>query len=128
MNMSVLFVGEEPSETAKANGWKWGDGHLCSKTLLEAFDFAGFPRHKAEFLNLFTDGQINKKNLNQIRASLTPVVGMGNKVQKVLNRYGVRHIPLIHPAARGSIRRTENYQQHVKEQLTPILEKINDAA
>ena len=31
--LKILFVGEEPSKTAIEKAWKWGDDHLCSKTL-----------------------------------------------------------------------------------------------
>ena len=32
-----------------------------------------------------------------------PIVAMGRKVQKSLDRHDIKYIPIVHPAARGSI-------------------------
>ena len=122
MSLNILFVGEEPSETAKKKGWKWGDLHLSSKTLIEALDAADFPSQNAVFENLFIEGQIDKQALNRVRCGRYPIVAMGRRVENALNRYGVIHTPMVHPAARGEIRKTENYQDHVRE----IIEEIKD--
>ena len=122
MSLNILFVGEEPSETAKKKGWKWGDLHLSSKTLIEALDAADFPSQNAVFENLFIEGQIDKQALNRVRCGRYPIVAMGRRVENALNRYGVIHTPMVHPAARGEIRKTENYKAHVRE----IIEEIKD--
>ena len=122
MSLNILFVGEEPSETAKKKGWKWGDLHLSSKTLIEALDAADFPSQNAVFENLFIEGQIDKQALNRVRCGRYPIVAMGRRVENALNRYGVIHTPMVHPAARGEIRKTENFQDHVRE----IIEEIKD--
>jgi uracil-DNA glycosylase len=123
MSLNVLFVGEEPSETAKRKGWKWGDLHLCSKTLIEALDAAGFPAQNAVFENLFIEGQIDKQALNRVRSGRYPIVAMGRRVENALNRYGVMHTPMVHPAARGEIRKAENYQSHVREIIETIKQR-----
>jgi hypothetical protein len=41
------------------------------------------------------------------------VVAMGCKVQRALDRAGLVHRPLIHPATRGAIRTRAVYQAHV---------------
>ena len=123
--LRILFIGEEPSKTATEKAWKWGDMHLCSKTLLEAFDAAGFPHNQANFENIFENGEVKKEVVRKVRvrAMSKPVVAMGKKVQKVLNSHGIPHIPMIHPAARGEIRKTENFQAHVQEVIELIREK-----
>lgn len=124
-SLNILFVGEEPSKTAIEKGWKWGDDHLCSKTLLEALDAAEFPRDQANFENIFYEGVINKENIRRVRvrAMKKPVVAMGRKVENALNQHGVPHIPMIHPAARGEIRKKELYQSHVKEIITQVKDR-----
>ena len=42
-----------------------------------------------------------------------PIVGMGRLVQRTLERAGVPHLRLVHPAARGAIRARAAYQAHV---------------
>lgn len=116
--MKLLFVGEQPSKTAAEKGWQWGDEHLCSKTLLEALDNAGVHRSDLQFINLFTDGKVSDDSLAKIKSTTHPVIGMGRKVQKVLARNAVRHIPLVHPAARGLIRKKRQYQLHVRGQFS----------
>ncbi|HEV8638552.1 MAG TPA: hypothetical protein VG370_30440 [Chloroflexota bacterium] len=49
------------------------------------------------------------------------VVGMGCKVQAELDGAGVGHLRLVHPAARGLIRRRATYQAHVAAVLGPHL-------
>ena len=58
MIVSILFIGEEQSPTAKKMGWEWGSNHLCSKTLMEALDTCeDFDKSNANFINLFKDGR-----------------------------------------------------------------------
>lgn len=40
--------------------------------------------------------------------------------QSVLTKMGVKHTAMIHPAARGTIRRKSNYSQHVEEVLAVV--------
>ncbi len=119
--MQILFVGEEPSKTAKEKGWVWGDEQLCSKTLLEALDKAGVHRESLQFINLFEDGSVNQDSIQMIKDFKSSVIGMGNKVQRALTKNNIGHHALIHPAARGKIRKTELYQAHVKKVLSSIV-------
>ena len=123
--LRILFVGEEPSKTALERAWKWGDDHLCSKTLLEALDAADFPRNQANFENIFEEGVIKKEIIRKVRVRgmTKPIVAMGRKVENALNKHGVAHIPMIHPAARGENRGKELYQSHVKDIINQVKER-----
>ena len=111
MNGEVLFIGERRSELAKKMGVRWEDRALASKQLHDALEAAGF-KHPALFVNIATPGAFTF-----IKNHTGPRVGMGRKVQLWLAKRGLVHIPLTHPAARGSIRRKENYAAHVRSTL-----------
>ena len=110
--MKYLFVGEERSDLAKKMNVTWKDGRLAAKQLFDALDAIGLSRESCEFCNWFEDGQETARNWTGI------VVAMGRKVQDAMKREGLGFIPIVHPAARGLIRKKENYIQHIKEQLT----------
>ena len=42
---------------------------------------------------------------------------MGHKVRKELEKQGIPHIFIYHPATRGKIRKKELYCEHVKNKL-----------
>lgn len=107
-----LFVGEERSDKAKEMGVTWEDGALAAKQLFDALDYSGVDMADCEFTNLFEKGGRAK-----VRNWGGRVVGMGNKVQGELDNMSIPYIPLVHPAARGSIRKKETYCKHVKERL-----------
>lgn len=109
----ILFVGEERSNKAIEMGGTWKDGILCAKTLFRALHTIGIDPTKCEFANWFED----ETQRETIRNSTMPIVAMGNKVQRALTQEGISFIPIIHPAARGKIRKTENYINHIKQQL-----------
>ena len=112
--MSFLFVGEERSQLAKNNGWTWADGRLAAKQLFDALQTCGIDPESCFFCNLFERG-----GLAAIKRHSGPVVAMGRRVQTELERRGIQFIPLVHPAARGKIRRKDRYTRHVRETLTP---------
>ena len=58
-NNKVIFVGEEPSQTAIRMGVTWKDGRLAGKQLFDAFEANGFDPGKAFFINLFKDGIVD---------------------------------------------------------------------
>jgi len=116
----ILFIGEEPSKTARERGWKWGDEQLCSKTLLEALDSAKVPRNHCIFENLFQDDVVRPEVLARLQKTRLPIVAMGKKVQRVLSNHKIKFVPLVHPAARGKIRKTALYQQHVLDTIGGI--------
>jgi hypothetical protein len=45
------------------------------------------------------------------------IVALGLRVHLVLHRHGIPHLALVHPAARGAIRRRALYQSHVRAVL-----------
>lgn len=128
-----VFVGERRSNRAKQMGVKWGDNALCSKTLCDALRFSGIDPATQIFLNLFRDGQlgliVNPRSLRHIKNNVkrgSIIVGMGRNVQRVLDAAGIQHLKLIHPAARGSIRRTQLYKMHVLNVLMQNGETLSD--
>jgi hypothetical protein len=114
-----VFVGEKRSGRAIAMAVRWEDGRLAARTLHDALRAAGLDPVEQRYLNVFVDGEgwtIDAAALETVSA-LAPagwqVVGMGRRVQAVLARTGVVHLPLIHPAARGAIRARAAYRAHV---------------
>jgi hypothetical protein len=102
-------------------GVTWMDGRLCAGTLRAALDIAGIDPSHYVFANVYRDdGSLNARTLwltNWAIGEGWTVVGLGQKVQRELTRAGCRHTPLIHPAARGAIRKTSAYQAHVAATL-----------
>jgi len=109
----ILFVGEKRSNRAIEMEGTWKDGILCAKTLFRALRAVGINPDHCKFANWFED----EAQRETIRSSTMPIVVMGNKVQNALSNEGISFIPIVRPAARGSIRKTENYINHIREQL-----------
>jgi hypothetical protein len=107
----LLFVGERRSNKAKQMRVHWEDGALAAKPLFEALRLIGIDPATCRFVNWFEGGK------REVRTATVPVVAMGNKVQAALAAEGIAFIALVHPAARGKIRRTDLYRAHVKERL-----------
>lgn len=104
-----MFIGEERSSRAKENNWTWKDGRLAAKQLFDALQEIGIDPGEQEYLNLFEAGFENPNNLQ--------VVGMGKRVNQKLTDDSIPHLEIIHPAARGRIRRKEIYSAHIKNVL-----------
>jgi hypothetical protein len=124
MTRPLMFVGERRSPTAIRKGWKWEDGHLAAKPLFEALEAMGVDPAKQMFVNLWADPPlapaITKVVITTLRAwsaSGKPLVALGQRVSTELSRRGIDHVALVHPAARGAIRKRERYVAHVHEQL-----------
>lgn len=49
------------------------------------------------------------------------VVALGKRVSTELAKRGIVHVALVHPAARGKIRKRERYHAHVAERLGGVL-------
>ena len=107
----LLFVGERRSERAKKLGLHWEDGGLAAKPLFEALDAVGIDPARCRFVNWFEGGKA------ATRRHRGPIVALGAKVQKALADESIRFIPLVHPAARGAIRRRDRYIAHVVDRL-----------
>lgn len=117
-----VFVGEKRSNTAIDKGWTWDTckefPQLCAIQLFGALRFAGIDPGKQIFVNLWQDdGRLKKYLKYTLEVSTFPVVGMGNKVCTQLNKWGIKHIKIVHPAARGIWRRKEVYNRHIKKRL-----------
>lgn len=121
---AFLFVGERPSPRAAAQSWTWDDGRLCARTLLDALDAVGIDRQAYTFVNLWStpgfgplDDAPHLAPVIEAYARGTTIVALGRLVQRALRRAGVPHRHLIHPAARGAIRRRAAYHAHVRAVL-----------
>lgn len=107
----ALFVGERRSALARRMGVRWEDGRLAAKQLFDALRVAGVDPTRCAFCNIVEAGALGK--LARARREGVPVVAMGRVVQAHLRRHGLPFHAMIHPAARGSIRRKGAYAAHV---------------
>lgn len=133
----LLFVGECRSLTAQRKGWTWSDGRLAAKPLFEALQAMGVDPSAHGYLNLWTDNMagttmgdrhpgILGDTIKRIKVGLNCgaiVVALGKRVSFELARRGIVHVALVHPAARGAIRKRERYHAHVAETLGPKIRK-----
>jgi bifunctional DNA-binding transcriptional regulator/antitoxin component of YhaV-PrlF toxin-antitoxin module len=133
---SYLFVGEKRSELAIKMNVSWVDGRLSAKQLFDALDACGIPRKKCNFLNWWPDRVPHARTFSEVcprqhirqinnynreggwgSGDIVQIVAMGSKVQKAMSKEGIDFIPIVHPAARGTIRKKENYAEHIRQQL-----------
>ena len=112
MENDLLIVGERRSNLAIKRGVRWEDEALAAVPLFQALRAAGVEPGNCRFVNWFEDGEA------VVRQHTGRIVGLGQKVQKALTAEGIKHIPLVHPAARGKIRLRANYIAHVVSVLT----------
>lgn len=110
-----LFVGEERSNLAKTRNVRWEDGALAAKQLFDALKACGIKPEDQQFTNLFERG--GPTAVRRAKAAGVPIVAMGKKVSCALKISGITHLALVHPAARGRIRKKERYAKHVQEVL-----------
>lgn len=124
---SYLFVGERPSPQAARIGATWQNGKLAAKQLHDALRAAGLDPQGQRYINLWTEPglgptaePVNPAALEEIGracgAGLT-VVGMGQLVSRALAQAGIQHLTIVHPAARGLIRRKDRYSAHLAAAL-----------
>lgn len=107
--MKLLFVGERRSKLAQRMGYTWKDGRLAGKQLFDALRLAGINPSQCKFTNIFERG--GATTVHQFEGI---IVGMGRKVQRKLTKMNIQHKSIVHPAARGKIRRKEVYALHIK--------------
>ena len=118
-----VFVGQCRSKRAMHLRVHWEDGRLAGKTLHDALRAVGLDPREQTFLNLYGDDDpqvIDQAALTQVRDLADAgavIVGLGKVVQAALARAGVAHLPLVHPAARGTIRARHAYRDHVASVL-----------
>lgn len=113
----VLFVGERRSKTAKRMDVRWESGRLAAKQLFDALDIV-WPEwpYSTEFVN-FTD-RGGKATIKALYSQGYVIVAMGGKAQAKLASWKVKHTGMVHPAARGKIRRKSRYRAEVRRTLT----------
>jgi hypothetical protein len=121
-DLKIVFIGEERSETAKRMKVRWEDGRLAAKQLFDAFEVCGWSPAQCVFFNLFERGAGKKLAAHQ--AAGRPMIAMGQKVQRQLTKRGVKFVPMVHPAARGAVRRKDRYAQEVQSALNMTLRLI----
>lgn len=109
---ALLFVGERRSQAAVRMGVRWQDGRLAAKQLFDALRAAGVDLKRCKFVNWWERGSRQQVVEHVRRGGL--VVAMGRKVERALKHKGVAHLSIIHPAARGAIRKKERYSEHIR--------------
>lgn len=109
--MKYLFVGERRSDRAKEMGVRWSDGRLAAKQLFDALIKCGIDPKEHEFTNWFEGGKRKTREWPYL------IVAMGKKVQRALTNEGIIHTAIVHPAARGTIRKKDNYARHIQRKL-----------
>lgn len=125
--MMLIFVGECRSLTAKRKNWTWKDGRLAAKPLFEALEAMGVDPRAHFYCNLWTDNiapsipPARVAMLRARRAEGAVIVALGKKVSTELVRRHIDHVALVHPAARGKIRKRERYHKHVADNLGPAI-------
>lgn len=133
----LLFVGECRSITAQRKGWTWKDGRLAAKPLFEALAAMGVDAAAHRYVNLWDDTMTGTTFGNAVHPGIRPskiafirarrdidgliVVALGKRVSAELTKRGIDHVALVHPAARGKIRKRERYHAHVAKQLGPVV-------
>lgn len=110
-----LFVGERRSPRAVQLGYRLCDGRLAGQSLFAALEACGIDPRRHVYCNLFERG--GARLVVEHQAAGAVVVGMGRKVQAELRRRGIAHLALVHPAARGRIRKRARYAAHVRRAL-----------
>ena len=123
--MCFVFVGQKPPSRAVEIGASWTNGRLAAKTLHDALRACGIEPSEQQFINLFGDDpgaptvaqDLRIRRIRQLAANGHTIVALGQKVSHSLSKHRVSHLRLIHPAARGSIRKKSRYHEHVAAQL-----------
>lgn len=126
MATKLIFVGECRSLTAKRKNWTWKDGRLAAKPLFEALNAMGVDPAAHEYMNLWTDSAppvVPWQRVAKLRVLASyddhVIVALGKRVSGELVKRGVDHVAIVHPAARGRIRKRERYIEHVADTLGP---------
>lgn len=108
----LLFVGEKRSKRAVKIGARIADGRLAGKQLFDALKALGIDPKRCQYTNWWERG-----TRRAVRAHKGTVVAMGKKVHRALDKVGIPHVAIVHPAARGPIRLKARYTAHVRQAL-----------
>lgn len=111
-----VFVGEERSQRAITMNVTWKDGKLAAKQLFDALKANNIDPANQAFDNWF-EGEDSALRIKVFQAYGYIVVAMGEKVSMAMAKAGISHLRIVHPAARGKIRKKEIYAKHIKETL-----------
>jgi hypothetical protein len=124
---TFLFVGERPSNKAAQIGATWENGRLAAKQLHDALRALNIEPTTQEYVNLWTHPDAGDHDYADQTFALgviqrayergLVIVGMGRIVCGVLMQEGIPHLQMVHPAARGAIRKKERYTAHVDSVL-----------
>lgn len=122
-----VFVGERPSPLAFKRGATWQNAAHAGRTLHDTLQALGLEPSKQFYLNLWDGPEALDTDavhagavcscLREFQRNGLTIVAMGQKVARELKRAGIDHLQVVHPAARGLIRRRERYVAHVREVL-----------
>lgn len=122
-----LFVGERPSHQAARIGATWENGKLAAKQLHDALRALNIDPAGQRYVNLWTvpgtgptDEPVSAAALVELEQATRDgytVIGMGQLVSRALSEHGIPHLLIVHPAARGAIRKKERYTAHVRSIL-----------
>lgn len=128
--MKLLLIGERQSHQARKINATWQNGKLAAKQLHDALRALHIDPAEQRYVNLWSrpgtgpiKDHVDVSALVYIAESIAmgyTVVGMGQLVSKELTRRGITHLLIVHPAARGAIRKKERYTAH----LASVLEAI----
>ncbi len=121
LESTLLFVGEQRSELAIKLGLTWKDGGLAAKQLFDALRLCNIDPANVSFTNWFERG--GKKIVREWEGT---IIAMGQKVHLAMNERNISHLTIVHPAARGKIRRKDLYADHVKTNLKEILNQVEN--
>ena len=115
-----IFVGERRSRRARVMGVRWESGHLAAKTLFDALRACGIDPQAQTYTNLYDERCVRLRPCQGVLRRLQRqclgrrIVALGIRVRAELSRQGIPHLAVVHPAARGTIRRRALYQAHVR--------------
>ena len=118
-----IFVGERRSERARAMGVRWEHGHLAAKPLFDALRACGIDPGGTGLTSLYDERCVRLRPCQGVLRQLArlgsecTIVAIGLRVRAELCRRGIPHLAVVHPAARGTIRRRAVYQAHVRAVL-----------
>lgn len=124
-----LFVGERPSPRAEKIGATWQNGRLSGKTLREALQALHLDPDAHHYLNLYQYARSREdaaceeaacREIARLAGEGYTVVGLGRLVSGRLHARRIPHLRMVHPAARGAIRKAERYRAHVADTLSRL--------
>jgi plasmid stabilization system protein ParE len=115
MSARYVFVGERPSPKAARIGATWQNGRMAARTLHAALEEIGERPGLGPTRERLAPGVLAVVLEEMERGAV--VVALGRLVERELQRRAIPHRPMVHPAARGKIRKRERYVEHVRTVL-----------